>query len=170
MTVKPALIGKAGEMLVAAELMRRGVEVAVPVVDIGVDLLAYRLDGAHGVPTRLVPIQVKAYSGTGYHFQRRWFERAPGVVLVSVWHTATTPEFYVLESIARVEEVLGDHALTDSWRVRGGYTVTAVREHDPNWTRMQPHRGQWERIIDQLQEGRCTFCGHDGPRTTCALL
>ena len=150
MTVKPALIGKAGEMLVAAELMRRGVEVAVPVVDIGVDLLAYRLDGAHGVPTRLVPIQVKAYSGTGYHFQRRWFERAPGVVLVSVWHTATTPEFYVLESVARVEEVLGRHAQSPSWTDQGVYTVTNGAKGDRNWTSMQPHADRWERIIGQL--------------------
>lgn len=69
--IRPALIGKAGEMLVAAELMRRG-------VGVGVDLLADRLDTAHGVPRRLVPIRVKAYSGAGHHVQRRWFERAPG--------------------------------------------------------------------------------------------
>ena len=79
--VKPALIGKAGEMLVAAELMRRGVEVAHPASDVGVGLLAYRLSEGHAVPAKIVPIQVKAYSGTGYVFQKRWFERAPGVVL-----------------------------------------------------------------------------------------
>jgi len=43
MTTNPALIGKAGELMVAAELMRRGIEVAYPASDVGVDLLAYRL-------------------------------------------------------------------------------------------------------------------------------
>jgi len=42
MTTNPALIGKAGELMVAAELMRRGIEVAYPASDVGVDLLAYR--------------------------------------------------------------------------------------------------------------------------------
>ena len=44
--INPALVGKAGEMLVAAELMRRGIEIAHPASDVGVDLLAYRLSYA----------------------------------------------------------------------------------------------------------------------------
>jgi len=51
----PALIGKAGEALVAAEPLRRGVHVAYPAYDGGVDLLAYREDDFKHV----VPIQVK---------------------------------------------------------------------------------------------------------------
>ncbi len=58
---KAALTGKAGEILVAAKLMRQGTEVAYPASDVGVDLLAYRLDLRQKVATRFVPIQVKAY-------------------------------------------------------------------------------------------------------------
>jgi hypothetical protein len=68
MTVNPALIGKAGELLVAAELMRRGVEVAHPASDVGVDLLAYRLQAGQKTAGKFVPIQVKSYSKTGYRF------------------------------------------------------------------------------------------------------
>ncbi len=53
----PAPIGKAGELLVAGELMRRSVEVAVPASDVGVDLLAYRLEFRSRTAGRFVPIQ-----------------------------------------------------------------------------------------------------------------
>jgi hypothetical protein len=43
MTTNPAPIGKAGEVLVAGELVLRGVEIAYPASDVGIDLLAYRL-------------------------------------------------------------------------------------------------------------------------------
>jgi len=119
MVVKPALIGKAGELLFAGELMRRGTEVADPASDVGVDLIAYRVVEGHAVPARIVPIQLKAYSATGYVFHKRWFERAPGMALVSVWLTTDVPELYVFESICRVEVAPGAHAETNCWKSRG---------------------------------------------------
>ncbi len=149
--VKPALIGKAGEMLVAAELMRRGVEVAHPASDVGVDLLAYRLSEGHAVPAKIVPIQVKAYSGTGYVFQKRWFERAPGVVLASVWLTAAkVPQFYILENLVRVEQALGAHAATESWTNRGIWSSSDTPPNSSDWKLMQPHLDKWCRIIGLL--------------------
>lgn len=149
MAIKPALVGKAGEMLVAAELMRRGVEVAYPASDVGVDLLAYRLSEGHAVPARVVPIQVKAYSASGYAFYKRWFERAPKVVLVSVWMVPHTPEFYIFDTVPRVEEALGTHAKTVSWK-KGGWSSTTTPPGTQDWELMQSHRDQWCRIIDQL--------------------
>jgi Holliday junction resolvase-like predicted endonuclease len=61
-----ALIGKAGEALVAAEVLRRGLHVAYPAYDGRVDLLAYR---EHNLK-RVVPIQVKKRSSTCYNFQK----------------------------------------------------------------------------------------------------
>ncbi|MBI1208835.1 MAG: hypothetical protein GC191_16310 [Azospirillum sp.] len=119
-----ALIGKAGELLVAAELLRRGIEVAFPASDVAVDLLAYRLAPGQSVPSLFVPIQVKARSRDGYNFQRSWFSRCPGVVLVQVWHAVTTPEFYVFESLERVEEALGPvHSKTPAGQTKGGATA-----------------------------------------------
>jgi hypothetical protein len=143
-----ALVGKAGEMLVSAELMRRGIEVASPASDVGVDLLAYRLETGQRTASRFVPIQVKARSGTGYNFQRSWFHRAPGLVLVQVWHVVTVPEFYVFSDIADVEEALGMHAQSPSWTDNGGYSVTDPSRRQREM--MQPHRDRWERITCQL--------------------
>jgi hypothetical protein len=139
-----ALVGKAGEALVAAELMRRGAHVAYPAYDGGIDLLAYReLDFS-----RVVPIQVKARSSTCYNFQRTWFH-VKGLVLVQVWHVTTTPEFYIFRSLQEVTEALGiEHSDTMSWTVKGEYTATSPGKE--NLDRMQPHRDRWERVLDQL--------------------
>lgn len=70
MAAHSALIGKASEMMVAAELMRRGIEVAQPYSDVGVDLLAYRLELGSTVPSRIVPVQVKSASNVAFNFHK----------------------------------------------------------------------------------------------------
>jgi hypothetical protein len=146
--IDPALIGKSGELLVAAELMRRGVEVAYPASDVGIDLLAYRLVRGKIAANKFVPIQVKTRSASGYFFQKDWFDRAPGLVLVHVWWVSETPEFYVFQNLEEVEEALGSHAKTGSWQAKGGYSVTeATKRHDEL---MRRHKNKWKRIIDQL--------------------
>jgi len=146
--VSPALVGKAGEMLVAAELMRKGIEIAHPASDVGVDLLAYRLQAKQKVATKFVPVQVKTRSETGYAFLRSWFDRCPGVALVHVWHVATVPEFYVFGCLRHVHDALGERINTPSWIERGIWTenkasIGAVQ-------RMKDHRDRWDRIIAQL--------------------
>ena len=135
-------------MLVAAELMRRGVEVAYPASDVGVDLLAYRLERGQAVAGKFVPVQVKARSGTGYAFFKDWFERGPGVVLVHVWHVATTPEFYIFSNLADVEVALDTHAASASWQEKGGYSITNPTSRHVEL--MQAHRAKWERITNHL--------------------
>ena len=147
--VAPSLVGKSGELLVAAELMRKGVEVAIPASDVGVDLLAYRLRAGEKTAGKFVPVQVKTYSGTGYRFLKSWFEGAPGLALVSVWHVVDTPQFYIFASRDEVEEALGNHVHAPSWTgPRGIWTETEA--NSAAVTRMQAHRDRWERIIDQL--------------------
>jgi hypothetical protein len=140
-----ALVGKAGEALVAAELMRRGVNVAYPAYDGGIDLLACRELNF----SRVVPIQIKSRSSTGYNFQRSWF-RIKGLVLVQVWHVSAKPEFYIFGNLQDVEEALGaEHCATPSWVTHGRFSVT-----DPgreNLDRMRPHLDRWDRILDQPQ-------------------
>ena len=142
---RAALIGKAGEALVAAELLRQGIDVAYPAYDGGVDLLAYREHDFNCV----VPIQVKTRSETCYNFQKSWFE-VNRLVLVQVWYAAnpTTPQFYVFSNLQQVEEALGEHADTDSWKRQGGYSVTQPCDDDIK--RMRPHLNRWERIEGQL--------------------
>lgn len=139
-----ALVGKAGEALVAAELLRRHIDVAYPAYDSGIDLLAYHA----GAPDIVIPIQVKARTATCYEFQKGWF-RVKGLILVQVWHVVAKPEFYIFGNLADVEDALGPlHTATASWCQRGGYNVTDP--NDGHRERMRPHRDQWDRIIKRL--------------------
>jgi hypothetical protein len=135
-------------MLVATELMRRGIDVAYPESDYGVDIIAFRRSHDGKIANTFVPIQVKARSASGYSFQKSWFSKAVNIVLVQVWWISETPEFYVFQNLQHVEDALGDHALSPSWTDKGSYSVTeATKRHDD---RMKRHLDKWERIIDQL--------------------
>lgn len=141
---KSALIGSAGELLVAAELLRRGIDVAIPAYDRGVDLIAYR---EHRFD-RVAPIQVKAGSKGRFGFNRAWF-KVPGLILVHVWHAETLPAFYIFSSIADVEDALGpQRTSTASWREKGAYSITEPKGEAVE--RMQPHRDRWDRIEARL--------------------
>ena len=146
--INTALVGRAGEMMVAAELMRRGVEIAHPASDVGVDLLAYRLDSGLRTARKFVPIQVKGFSGNGYRFLKTWFDRAPDLALVLVNNLATTPRCHVFGGLADVEDAIGGHALTPLWIERGIWSATELSAPDARL--LLPHRECWERITDQL--------------------
>jgi hypothetical protein len=140
---KRALIGKSGEALVAAELLRKQIDVAYPAHDGGVDLIAYK---GHRF-SNVLPIQVKSASGRSFAFMKSWF-RIQGIVLVHVWHVATAPEFYVFGE-SDVEDALGSqYARSDSWMIDGRYSVT--NPTDIHAQRMQPHRDRWDRIESRL--------------------
>lgn len=135
-----ALVGKIGEMLVAAELMRLEINVAFPSHDRGVDMLAYRASDFR----RVVPIQVKTRSLTCYHFQKSWFQ-IRGLVLIQVWNVSTKPEFYIFSNLQDVEEALGSkHSISPSWKNQGTYNATTPGNEDRR--RMQAHRDQWQRV------------------------
>lgn len=137
-------MGKAGEALVAAELLRRHIDVAYPAHDGGIDLLAYR---GHNLK-RVVPIQVKARTSTCYEFQKDWF-RIEGLVLVQVWYVTQTPEFYIFGGLEDVVGALGpQHAATQSWVNKGNYNVTTPSAEHVQ--RMQAHKGRWDRIAKKL--------------------
>lgn len=141
-----ALVGKAGKALVAAELLRRHIDVAYPAFDGGVDLIAYRAQKMD----RVIPIQVKARSGTCYEFQQSWF-KVPGLVLIQVWHVVENPEFYIFTSLMEVEEALGpQHRETDSWQVKGAYTVT--KPNAEQMSRMARFKGGWKTITSLLNQ------------------
>lgn len=140
-----ALVGKAGEALVAAELLRRHVDIAYPAHDSGIDLLAYR------APTlgKVIPIQVKARTTTCFEFQKDWF-RIAGLVLIQVWHVTTGPQFYIFGGLDDVEEALGPtHIATDSWISKGAYNVTTPSQAHVD--RMQRHRDRWDRVLDLIR-------------------
>lgn len=141
---KAALVGKAGEALVAAELMRQGIYVAHPAYDGGIDLLAFKEEA----PSIVVPIQIKARAGSCFHFQKAWFQKASGIVLVQVWNITTDPACFVFGSLVDVEDALGDHSASPTWWTKGTYNVTQPGAHHIH--RMARHRNRWDRIIGRL--------------------
>lgn len=145
-----ALTGRAGELMVAAELMRRGVEIAHPASDVGVDLLAYRLEAGFKTARKFVPIQVKTFSGGGYRFLKTWFHQAPDLALVMVNGLATEARFFVFRNLADIEAAIGAHALTASWLNRGIWSATELSM--PDTALLAPHQDRWERITDQLTD------------------
>jgi hypothetical protein len=152
-SINPALIGKAGEMLVAAELMRRGVEVAYPASDVGVDLLAYRLQQGNGAAKNFIPIQVKSASKINYAFFRYWFEKAPGIILVHVWNLAQTdvaqhPRFYIFGSVSDVEDAIRPHVETKSWHINGKWSEPVIGSEAME--RLKAHQNRWDRIITKV--------------------
>jgi hypothetical protein len=141
-----ALVGKAGEALVASELLRRHIDVAYPAHDGGIDLLAYC---GHDLK-RVVPIQVKARTATCYEFQKDWF-RIPNLALVQVWYVTSTPEFYVFGNLEEVVDALGpQHSATQSWIAKGAYNVTTPNAGHID--RMRDHKNRWDRIKQKLTD------------------
>jgi hypothetical protein len=108
-----------GEMLVA------GLEVAVPVRDRGVDLVAY-LDLKASTPAfRARPVQMKAASGRHFSIAKK-YARIRDLVLAFVWHLndAQPPVTYAMSypDAIRIATRMG-YTETDSWNVGGGYST-----------------------------------------------
>jgi hypothetical protein len=139
------LIGRAGEFLVAGELLRSGLDVAFPALDTGIDMFAYR----QTAPATVVPIQVKTWSQAGYAFERVWFS-IPGIVLVQVICVTSTPEFYVFRGLNDVETALVVQTVqSDSWKVGGKYS-SPVPVGVERMARMQAFRDAWAGIASLL--------------------
>jgi len=88
----------AGKHLLIAQLTAAGLEVAVPVRDRGIDLIAY-LD--RGTPSRnfvAYPIQLKANAGEGFSLDKK-YEKTANLILAYVWHV-TDPVGYSIYALS----------------------------------------------------------------------
>lgn len=84
--------GKAGELLVAAELLSRGIDVFVPFVDCGIDLVA-------SIEKRFVQIQVKKskfYPNVGCYWQQ---------IMKETFHKNKGVDVYYIFVLKREREV-----------------------------------------------------------------
>lgn len=141
-------IGAIGEHLVTVELLRRGVEVSVPVVDRGIDLIAFKPSPLF----RAVPLQVKATPSANFTIHRAW-EQIPGLVLVYVFDVGTHPIFNVMR-------------YADALRLASSWTDLSdkVAWNDPkrgnhDWSSLNAARraevarfaDRWDLVIDALR-------------------
>ncbi len=118
----------AGRHYLISQLLAGGVEVAVPVRDKGIDLIAYldRTEEGRGFLAR--PLQLKANQEARFGLHRK-YEQFQNLLMVYAWNVSgDKPELYALtyrEAEALIRE--RGHTDTRSWTELGGYTL-AVNE------------------------------------------
>jgi hypothetical protein len=109
------------------ELLRAGLEVAFPLRDRGIDLIAYA-DKGQGVPVFVAkPIQMKAASVRSFGIDHK-YAAFPNLILAYVWHVedADRTETCALTypDAAAVAKQMG-YTNSESWQ-RGRYDCTRV--------------------------------------------
>jgi hypothetical protein len=74
-----------GRTLLVGELLRDGLEVALPERDRGIDLIAYVEGDQTGVPFVARPIQMKARTAPAFSVASK-YERVPSLLLAYLWN------------------------------------------------------------------------------------
>ena len=134
----------AGRNWLSAQLLLRGLEVSVPIVDRGVDLIVFKEVGDLGI--RALPLQLKCASAESFGIHRKYAER--GITMVYVWNVLGQPSAFILTYEEALSALGAAAAETPSWRDRGRYTVSNIpkvlRE------RLKPYEGRWEWLMERL--------------------
>ncbi len=131
------------------ELLRDDLEVAMPVRDRGIDLIAYS-DLVQGATTYIArPIQMKAAWTRSFMIERR-YAKFPGLILAFVWHLddrerAVTYALSYSETVALADEL--GWTKTVSWE-GGRYATTKPSARIVEM--LEPYRmtpGKWRQLI-----------------------
>jgi len=141
-----------GRNHLVGELIRAGLEVALPLRDRGIDLIAYA-DLIANVPTfRARPIQMKAASKRSFGLDQK-YEKFPNMLIAYVWNlddASTTATFAMTyaEAFSIMSEM--GYTKTASWE-QGNYVCTnpgedlrgrieKYRMHSRDW---------WRRVVEE---------------------
>ena len=129
-----------GRSHLISELLRAGLEVAMPMRDRGIDLIAYVDIGEDVTAFTAVPIQMKAASERSFSVARK-YDKFPNLVHAYVWGLQNEDclATYALtqDEATRVAAAMG-YADTDSWKVNGYYATT--RPSQKLLTLLEPYR------------------------------
>ena len=140
-----AVVEVAGRNWFTAQLLTRGFEVATPVVDQGIDLIAFREVGSAGI--RALPLQLKCASAESFSLDRKYAER--GIPLVYVWNVLREAEAFLLD-YEEALSVLGPRAAaTRSWTEGGYYTVNRISPELRD--RLAPYGSRWSWLAARLE-------------------
>jgi hypothetical protein len=117
----------AGKHLLISRLLAAGFEVAQPLRDKGIDLVAYR-DEENGKEFAAYPIQLKASSRESFSLDMK-YKRFPHLLIAYVWNVQTPErsDVYALtfDDALQVMEKKG-YAKTDSWTKKGYYFIRSA--------------------------------------------
>jgi hypothetical protein len=146
-----------GRHRLANELLLAGLEVASPLRDRGVDLIAYAdIDKQAGCFVAR-PIQMKAASQRSFGIWKKYL-KIHDLILAFVWHVdgKAKPETYALTcaEAVKVGDAMG-WTTTPSWRDDGAYTTT--RPGEKLYGLLQPHRMDaqkwWAKVVGTGKDG-----------------
>jgi hypothetical protein len=119
------LIELSGRHFLIAQLVAGGLEVAIPVRDRGIDLVAYLDLSAETKRFVSSPIQMKASQEARFSIDRK-YERIANLILAFVWHVEDPAKacVYALtyQEAFRLIDKRG-HTTTSSWLVKKGWSV-----------------------------------------------
>lgn len=136
----------AGRSWVVSRLLAHGIEVATPVVDSGIDLIAFKEVGAGGI--RALPLQLKCATAENFSLDAKYAER--GITMVYVWHVMTTPRAYIM-SYEEALTVLGEKsAATPSFSGRGTYSMSSVSKDKQQ--RLGAFLDRWDWLKSRIEE------------------
>lgn len=118
----------AGKHLLISRLMAAGFEVAQPLRDKGIDLVAYR-DGENGKEFAAYPIQLKASSRESFSLDKKYERFGPRLLIAYIWNVQEPEhsDVYALTfgDALQVMKKKG-YAETDSWTKKGYYFVRSA--------------------------------------------
>jgi hypothetical protein len=140
----------AGKHMLISQLVAAGYEIAEPLRDKGIDLVAYR-EGKGAEDFWAYPIQIKASSHESFSLDVK-YERFPRLLIAYIWnvHGPERSEVYALtfKDARHVMEEKG-YLKTDSWTKRGYYFVRDAGNELK--TMLEPYRMTPERWQERLQ-------------------
>jgi hypothetical protein len=148
----------AGLHYLISQLLDGGVEVAEPVRDHGIDLIAYVDQMETSGQFFACPIQLKTNQDARFSLYRK-YEKFPNLLMVYAWNiSGDTRALYAL-TYYEAKELLQkgtkgkDHTKSNSWtKENGGYHVRA----SPAWQKLlEPYQmksGQWREKILKVSQ------------------
>ena len=137
----------AGLQCLISQLLKGRVEIATPLRDRGIDLIAF-LDREDMPGFYACPIQLKANEEARFGLDKK-YEHTPNLLMVYAWYVSNdSPQLYAL-TYSEAEALLSKrgHTKKPTWTVKGTWSL---RVNDP-WLRMlSPYRMQpdkWRKKI-----------------------
>jgi hypothetical protein len=142
----------AGRHYLISQLLDEGIEVAVPVRDHGIDLIAY-VDQIETLGQFFAcPIQLKTAKDERFSLNRK-YEKFPNLLMVYAWIPDNTIRVLYALTYKQAEALLQkgptgtDHTKSDSWEKNGYYHLKA----NSDWlTHLEPFKmkpGAWTNKI-----------------------
>lgn len=134
----------AGRNWLTSQLLLRGFEVSIPVVDRGVDLIVFKEVGNAGI--RALPLQLKCSSRVSFNIDQKYEGR--GIPLCYIWHVLERPEAFFLNYEEAVDVLPQEARSSASWVERKYYAVTK----DSPWVRngLAKYANRWDWLTRRL--------------------